>query len=163
MYFDSHAHLDEACFQPDFDDILARMAAAGVTGLMDIGCDRASSLRAVALAEKYPWIWAAIGSHPDSADEATDEGLAFYRELAQNPRVRAVGEIGLDYHYETIPRERQKDAFRRQMALAQELRLPVVVHEREAHGDGLAVVDEFPACAACSTAIRAVSRWRRSS
>ena len=144
MYFDSHAHLDEACFQPDFDDILARMAAAGVTGLMDIGCDRASSLRAVALAEKYPWIWAAIGSHPDSADEATDEGLAFYRELAQNPRVRAVGEIGLDYHYETIPRERQKDAFRRQMALAQELRLPVVVHEREAHGDGLAVVDEFP-------------------
>ena len=144
MYFDSHAHLDDARFQPDFDDILARMRENGVTGMMNIGCDLPSSERSVALAERYDWIWAAVGSHPDDAGHVDEARIARYRALCQNPRVRAIGEIGLDYHYEDIPREIQKNAFRMQLALAQELSMPVVVHEREAHEDGMRIIDEFP-------------------
>ena len=128
MYFDSHAHLDDKCFQPDFDAILARMRENGVTGMMNIGCDLPSSERSVALAERYDWIWAAVGSHPDDADHVDEARIERYRALCQSPRVRAIGEIGLDYHYEDVPREVQKRAFRMQMALARELSLPVVVH-----------------------------------
>ena len=134
MYFDSHAHLDDKCFQPDFDAILARMRENGVTGMMNIGCDLPSSERSVALAEQYDWIWAAVGSHPDDADHVDEARIERYRALCQSLRVRAIGEIGLDYHYEDVPREVQKRAFRMQMALARELSLPVVVHEREHRG-----------------------------
>ena len=144
MYFDSHAHLDDARFQPDFDDILARMRENGVTGMMNIGCDLPSSERSVQLAERYVWVWAAVGSHPDDADKVDEARILTYRKLARHPRVKAIGEIGLDYHYEDIPRERQQAAFRAQMGLARELNLPVIVHEREAHEDGLRMVEEFP-------------------
>ena len=144
MYFDSHAHLDDERFQEDFAEILARMAENGVTRMMNIGCDLPSSEASIRLAERYGWIWAAIGSHPDDADHVDVARIARYRELARSARVKAIGEIGLDYHYEDVPREVQKQAFRRQMALAEELGLPVVVHEREAHGDGMEIVDEFP-------------------
>ena len=144
MYFDSHAHLDDKCFQPDFDAILARMRENGVTGMMNIGCDLPSSERSVALAEQYDWIWAAVGSHPDDADHVDEARIERYRALCQSPRVRAIGEIGLDYHYEDVPREVQKRAFRMQMALARELSLPVIVHEREAHEDGIRIAEEFP-------------------
>ena len=113
--------------------------------MMNIGCDLPSSETSVRLAETYPWVWAAVGSHPDDADHVDEARIAVYRELCKHPRVKAIGEIGLDYHYEDVPREVQKQAFRMQMALAQELSLPVVVHEREAHEDGLHIVDEFPA------------------
>ena len=144
MYFDSHAHLDDERFQEDFAEILVRMAENGVTRMMNIGCDLPSSEASIRLAERYGWIWAAIGSHPDDADHVDAARIARYRELARSARVKAIGEIGLDYHYEDVPREVQKQAFRRQMALAEELGLPVVVHEREAHGDGMEIVDEFP-------------------
>ena len=144
MYFDSHAHLDDERFREDFAEILARMAESGVTRMMNIGCDLPSSEASIRLAERYGWIWAAIGSHPDDADHVDAARIARYRELARSARVKAIGEIGLDYHYEDVPREVQKQAFRRQMALAEELGLPVVVHEREAHGDGMEIVDEFP-------------------
>ncbi len=144
MYFDSHAHLDDARFKTDFDEILARMKENGVTAMMNIGCDLPSSENSVRLAESFPWIWAAVGSHPDDADHVDASRISVYRELCKHPRVKAIGEIGLDYHYEDVPREVQKTAFRMQMALAQELRLPVVVHEREAHEDGMKIVDEFP-------------------
>ena len=144
MYFDSHAHLDDARFKTDFDEILARMKENGVTAMMNIGCDLPSSENSVRLAETYPWIWAAVGSHPDDTDHVDASRISVYRELCKHPRVKAIGEIGLDYHYEDVPREVQKTAFRMQMALAQELRLPVVVHEREAHEDGMKIVDEFP-------------------
>ncbi len=85
MYFDSHAHLDDARFQPDFDDILARMRENGVTGMMNVGCDLPSSERSVALAERYDWIWAAVGSHPDDADLVDAARIARYRALCQNP------------------------------------------------------------------------------
>ena len=145
MYFDSHAHLDAPEFDADRAAIIEKMQTAQVTGMMDVGCDAASSRRAVQLAERYDWCWAAVGTHPDSAPEVTDALLAEYRALCQNPRVRAIGEIGLDYHYpDNPPREVQREAFRRQLALAQELRLPVIVHDRDAHGESLELVEQFP-------------------
>ena len=141
MYFDSHAHLDDARFQPDFDDILARMRENGVTGMMNIGCDLPSSERSVALAERYDWIWAAVGSHPDDADHVDEARIAHYRALCQNPRVRAIGEIGLDYHYEDIPREIQKNAFRMQLALAREMG----IREVPTPGGGCRLTERFAA------------------
>lgn len=95
--------------------------------------------------KKYDYVYAAVGSHPDAADEVNEQVLSQYRELVKkNPKVRAIGEIGLDYHYEDIPREIQQRAFRAQMALAAELNLPVIVHEREAHEDGMKIVREYP-------------------
>lgn len=144
MYFDSHAHLDDARFEADFDEILAHMRENGVTAMMNIGCDLPSSENSVRLAETYPWVWAAVGSHRTMRTHVNEARIAVYRKMCKNPRVKAIGEIGLDYHYEDVPRDVQKTAFRMQMALAQELSLPVVVHEREAHEDGLRIVDEFP-------------------
>lgn len=144
MYFDSHAHLGEECFAQDFVNIVDKMRTVGVSGMMEIGFDLPSSQHAVQLAEQYDWIHAAVGSHPDDAAQVDDARIAEYRRLCKNPRVKAIGEIGLDYHYEDPPRQIQQQAFRMQMALAQELGLPVVIHERDAHEDGLRIIDEFP-------------------
>ena len=143
MFFDSHAHLDEACFQPDLDEILARMRENRVCGMMNIGCDYPSSVRSVELANRFDWVWAAVGSHPDDADHVDIERVEAYRALCRDPRVKVIGEIGLDYHYEDVPREIQKNAFRLQLQLARELELPVIVHEREAHGDAMEILEDF--------------------
>lgn len=144
MYFDSHAHLTENCFAQDFDTVVDNMKAASVTGMMEIGFDLPSSEKAVQLAERFDWVHAAVGSHPDDAEQVNEARIAVYRGLCRNPRVKAIGEIGLDYHYEEPGREVQKRAFRMQLALAQELSMPVVIHEREAHEDGLRILEEFP-------------------
>ena len=144
MYFDSHAHLDDPRFEQDFAEILARMRENGVTGMMNIGCDLPSSERSVELAGRFDWVWAAVGSHPDDADHVDTARIERYRALCKHPRVKAVGEIGLDYHYEDVPRDVQRQAFRMQMQLAREVDLPVVVHEREAHGDAMELLDDFP-------------------
>ena len=144
MYFDSHAHLTEDCFAQDFDTVVDNMKAASVTGMMEIGFDLPSSEKAVQLAERFDWVHAAVGSHPDDAEQVDEARIAVYRGLCRNPRVKAIGEIGLDYHYEEPGREVQKRAFRMQLALAQELSMPVVIHEREAHEDGLRILEEFP-------------------
>ena len=144
MLFDTHAHMDDASFAEDRHELLAALPEQGISLLMNPGCSYESSLNAIRLSQQYDYIYAAVGSHPDVADEVNDDLIEKYRELCQNPRVRAIGEIGLDYHYEDIPRAIQKKAFRMQMALAAELDLPVIVHEREAHEDGMRIVDEFP-------------------
>ncbi len=145
MLFDTHAHMDDRAFDQDRDTLLSGLPQQGIGLLMNPGCSLASSRQACALAEQYEYIYAAVGSHPDAADEVNADVLEAYRVLCkQNPKVKAIGEIGLDYHYEDIPRQRQLEAFRDQMALARELDLPVIVHEREAHQDGMAVVDAFP-------------------
>ena len=145
MLFDTHAHLDDRAFDDDRAALLARLPQAGLGLVMNPGCSLASSRAASSLAQENDYIYAAVGSHPDAADEVDDAALEEYRALCrQNPKIKAIGEIGLDYHYEDIPREIQLRAFRAQMALARELRLPVIVHEREAHADGMAVVAEFP-------------------
>lgn len=145
MIFDTHAHMDDRAFDADRSALLAQLPAQGIALIMNPGCSLDSSRAAVALAGQYDYLYAAVGSHPDAADEVNEETLAQYRLLARSSaKVRAIGEIGLDYHYEDIPREIQQRAFRAQMALAQELKLPVIVHEREAHEDGMKIVEEFP-------------------
>lgn len=145
MLFDTHAHMDDRAFDTDRETLLASLPEQGIGLLMNPGCSLESSRAACALARKYGYIYAAVGSHPDAADEVNEAVLEEYRTLfRENPKAKAIGEIGLDYHYEDIPRQRQLEAFRAQMALARELNLPVIVHEREAHEDGMAVVAEFP-------------------
>ncbi len=145
MLFDTHAHMDDEAFDADRWELLAALPGQGIGLLMNPGCSLASSRNGVKLAREYDYIYAAVGSHPDAADEVNDAVLEEYRRLVrENPKVKAIGEIGLDYHYEDIPRQIQLSAFRSQMALARELDLPAIVHEREAHEDGLKVVAEFP-------------------
>ena len=144
MLFDTHAHMDDRAFDEDRAELLASLPGQGLALVMNPGCSLESSRNACALARTYDYIYAAVGSHPDAADEVNDRVLAEYRELCKlNPKVKAIGEIGLDYHYEDIPREIQLRAFRAQMELAAELELPVIVHEREAHEDGMNIVREF--------------------
>ncbi len=146
MLFDTHAHMDDHAFDADRQALLGSLPEQGVGLLMNPGCSLTSSRDAVALALEYDYIYAAVGSHPDAADEVNDQVLEEYRMLCKlHPdKIRAIGEIGLDYHYEDIPRALQKQAFISQMALAQELGLPAIVHERDAHEDGLAIVQDFP-------------------
>lgn len=145
MLFDTHAHMDDRAFDPDRRELLENFPLQGIGLIMNPGCSLESSRNAARLSQEYDYVYAAVGSHPDAADEVTEETLNIYRQLIQrNPKIRAIGEIGLDYHYEDIPRDIQLRAFRMQMELAKELDLPVIVHEREAHEDGMKVVDEFP-------------------
>ena len=144
MLFDTHAHMDDRAFREDRDALIAGLPEKGVGLVMNPGCSLESSRNAVALAEKYPHVYAAVGSHPDVADEVNDTILDEYRKLCKLPKVKAIGEIGIDYHYEDIPRDLQKKAFRMQLELAREVKLPVIVHERDAHEDGMAIVKEFP-------------------
>ena len=145
MLFDTHAHMDDHAFDEDRAELLADLPNQGIRLLMNPGCSLASSYNTDKLSREYDYIYAAVGSHPDVADEVNEEVLEEYRKLCKlNPKIKAIGEIGLDYHYEDIPREIQLKAFRMQMELARELGLPVIVHERDAHEDGMKVVDEFP-------------------
>ena len=145
MLFDTHAHLDDRAFDEDREALLASLPEQGLALVMNPGCSLESSRNTVKLAAAYDYIYAAVGSHPDVADEVNEEVLEEYRQLCKNnPKVKAIGEIGLDYYYEDIPREVQQKAFRMQMELARELDLPVIVHERDAHEDGMKIVREFP-------------------
>ncbi len=142
MYCDSHAHLDDRRFDEDRDTIFRTLSEVGL--IVNIGCDLASSERSVALAEKYPFVYAVVGSHPDDADHVDGKLLDRYRQLAQHEKVVAIGEIGLDYYYDDIPRAVQLNAFEEQMDLAEAVNLPVVVHMRDATEDALAVVARHP-------------------
>ena len=145
MLFDTHAHLDDRAFDADRAELLAALPQQGLALVMNPGCSLASSRNVDKLTREYDYIYGAVGSHPDVCDEVTEEVLEAYRQLCrENPKIKAIGEIGLDYHYEEIPRDVQQRAFRMQMALAAELNLPVIVHDRDAHGDSMAIVEEFP-------------------
>lgn len=144
MLFDSHAHLNDEAFDQDRAELLETFRDAGVGLVMNAGCSLASSREGIALAEAYPWIYCSVGTHPDTADEVNEEVLEIYRQMCSHPKVKAIGEIGLDYYYETIHRDAQMRAFRMQMQLAEELDMPVIVHERDAHEDGMSIVKEFP-------------------
>ncbi len=137
---DSHAHVGMPQFDTDRRAVLQRAAEAGVEWLVDVGADLLSSRRAVELAAREPGIWAAVGIHPHDAATVNRVTLAELRTLAQNPRVVAVGEIGLDYYRDLSPRAQQCEAFEAQLALARELGLPVIVHDRDAHAETLAIL-----------------------
>lgn len=163
MLFDTHAHMDDRAFDADREELLAALPGKGIGLLMNPGCSLESSRRASDLSQRYDYIYAAVGSHPDAADEVNQAVLEEYRRLCrQNARIRAIGEIGLDYHYEDIPRDVQRRAFRMQMALAGELGLPVIVHERDAHEDGVRIVEEFPEVTGvfhCYSGSAEMARW----
>ncbi len=143
--FDTHAHYDADRFDDDRDALLSALPAAGVALVLDPGCDLPSSRAAAALAERYPHVYAAVGIHPEDCADFQDSDLEELRRLLTRPKVVAIGEIGLDYYWEeNPPRDFQKEVFRKQLALAAELNLPVIVHDREAHGDSLDIIREFP-------------------
>jgi len=143
MLFDTHAHMNDPAFDPDREQVLLGLKDKGVDLVMNVGCSLDSSRDCITMAETYPFVYASVGSHPDSADEVDEAAIRQYRQMAAHEKVLAIGEIGLDYHYEDIPREIQQKAFRLQMELAQELQMPVIVHERDAHDDGMRIVKEF--------------------
>ena len=144
--FDTHAHYDDSRFDGDRDAVLAALPEAGVELVLDPGCDLPSSRAAAALAERYGHVYAAAGIHPENCVGFQDADLAALRQLLAQPKVAAIGEIGLDYYWaENPPRDFQQMVFRKQLALAEELDLPVIVHDREAHGDSLSIIREFPA------------------
>ena len=145
MLFDTHAHMYDQAFREDRKALLDSYPQQGIGLIMNPGCSLASSRNVDKLTREYNFLYGAVGSHPDVADEVNEAVLEEYRMLCkQNPKIKAIGEIGLDYHYEDIPRDIQKKAFRMQMELARERNLPVIVHERDAHEDGMKIVEEFP-------------------
>lgn len=143
--FDTHAHYDAEQFDTDRDALLATLPEQDVALVVNPGCDMPTSRKALELAQRYDYIYAAVGYHPESCAPYQESELELLREMAKDPNVVAIGEIGLDYYWEeNPPKEFQKEVFRAQMALARELKLPVIVHDREAHADSLAIVKEFP-------------------
>lgn len=145
MLFDTHAHYDSGAFNADRMEVLASMPEQGVELILNPGCDLESSRTAVSLANAFPFVYAAVGVHPSDCETYTDQVEEELRKLAADPKVKAVGEIGLDYYWEdNAPAEVQKAVFHRQMELARELKLPVIIHDREAHRDCLEIVKEYP-------------------
>lgn len=145
MLFDTHAHYDSRQFDADRDQVLSALPGQGVGLVVNPGCDLDSSRRAIGIAERYPFVYAAVGVHPEDCAGWQDTDVDELRSLAAHPKVVAVGEIGLDYYWkENPPRQFQQKVFRAQLALARELDLPVIVHDREAHGDCLSIIREFP-------------------
>lgn len=144
MLFDTHAHYDSRQFEADRDAVLSALPGQGVGLVMNPGCDLDSSRKAIEIAERYPFVYAAVGVHPEDCGGWQDEDVEELRKLAAHPKVAAIGEIGLDYYWKDNPRELQQQVFRAQLALAEELDLPVIVHDREAHGDSMTIVREFP-------------------
>ena len=139
MFYDTHAHFDDGAFDADRDTLLPELYRQGITLINNIGCDVESSQKSIALAEQYPFVYAVVGAWPGNTGDMTEADIERYRQMAGHKKVVAIGEIGLDYHYDDVPREVQH-WFDRQMALAWEVGKPVVVHEREAHGDGMEIV-----------------------
>lgn len=142
MLFDTHTHLDDARFDEDRNEVIQKIRDAGVTLAVNIGADLKSSKAAVALAERYDFIYASVGVHPEDVMSLTEGDMETLRSLAQHEKVVAVGEIGLDYHYDDVPKDVQKQWFLRQIRLAQELELPYIVHDRDAHADVMEIIRE---------------------
>jgi len=143
MFFDTHAHYCDKQFNEDRDELLGTMAAGEVTLILNSGSSLRSSKLSLKLADKYPFIYASVGVHPHDSKSMDDGTVAILEDLLKHPKAMAVGEIGLDYHYDFSPRDVQKKRFREQLELARRLNLPVIVHEREALQDTLDAVHEY--------------------
>ncbi len=142
MLFDSHAHLNDERFHKDRDEIIKRAKESGISYIMNPGADFESSVSAVELANKYDMIYAAVGIHPHDAKTLDDMTLQLIKGMTKKPKVMAIGEIGLDYHYDHSPREVQKKWFREQIRLAKEVNLPIIIHDREANNDVMNILKE---------------------
>lgn len=138
--FDTHAHYDDDSFDEDRFSLLDEMFESGVSGIINCGCTVESSKKSIEFAEKYDKIYAAVGIHPQNAAEEKTDAIEQIEKLANHKRVVAIGEIGLDYHYDYTPKEMQLEWFEKQILLAKKLNLPVIVHDREAHADCLELI-----------------------
>ena len=143
MLFDTHAHLDSPKFDNDREEVIVRAREAGVETIVNIGFNRETIPTTMALAENYPFIYAAVGWHPtDAIDMKLEDDLAWIEQLCAHPKVVAIGEIGLDYYWDTSPKDVQHAVFREQIRLAKRLRKPIVIHNRDAHEDVVRLLRE---------------------
>lgn len=141
MLFDSHAHLNDEKFDEDREELIASLKDSGIEYVVNPGADMESSRTAVELGEKYDFIYPAVGVHPHDVENMTEEDIEELREMVKNnDKIVAIGEIGLDYYYDFSPRDLQKKWFKRQIELANELNLPFIVHDRDAHGDTMDII-----------------------
>lgn len=143
MIIDTHAHYEDARFQEDRDELLRSMPGQGVGLVVDVGAGIQSTKDAVALSKKYDFVYAAVGIHPEDIDKMEEEHMGWLEELSALEKVVAIGEIGLDYHYEEPGRNLQKKWFARQLELAAKVKLPVVIHSRDAAQDTLDIMQEY--------------------
>jgi len=144
MYFDTHAHYDNEQFDEDRQVLLSNLPKNNISLVLNPGCDVETSEKAVGFAQEHPHVYAAVGFHPHEADSFETGALEKLRAWLRLPKVRAIGEIGLDFHYDFSPRARQIEVFRAQLELARELSVPVIIHDREAHGECMEILKDFP-------------------
>ncbi len=143
MYFDTHAHYDSGAFNADREAVLSALPEAGVSLVVNPGCEVRSSETAIALAERFAHVYAAVGIHPEDMGDMAEGDLDRIAQLARHEKCVAIGEIGLDYYWDASHKEEQKALFVRQLDMALALDLPVIVHDREAHGDCLDIVRRY--------------------
>lgn len=141
--FDSHAHYDDGAFGPDRDSLLASLPGHGIRRVMNVGCDMQSSRTGIAMGQKYGFLYSSVGVHPHSGQEINRDSLDELARLSQEQKVCAIGEIGLDYHYDFCPRDIQRAAFEQQLQLARELDMPVIIHSREAANDTMELLKKY--------------------
>jgi TatD DNase family protein len=142
MLFDTHAHLNAIQYNDDLQEVIDRALEEGVSNIVVVGFDRPTISRAIELAEQYDFIYAAVGWHPVDAIDMTEEDLQMIEQLAAHPKVVALGEMGLDYYWDKSPKEVQKEVFRKQIALAKKVKLPIIIHNREATADVIEILRE---------------------
>lgn len=144
MLFDTHAHYDDEQFDGDRDELLLSMISNGITLIVNASSNIDSAKQGLQIADKYPFVYAAVGVHPHDAKTMDDRTVTELEKLLRHPKAVAVGEIGLDYHYGHSPRDVQQKMLKEQLALAESMGLPVVIHEREASSDVLGILSGFP-------------------
>lgn len=144
MYFDTHAHYDSGAFNDDREELLSSMSDMGVELIIDPGCDLVSSKKAIELALRFDFVFAAVGWHPEDMDKLTEDAYLELERLAEHEKCVAIGEIGLDYYWDASHKDEQKALLRRQLELALRLDKPVIIHDREAHADCLEAVSDYP-------------------
>jgi TatD DNase family protein len=142
MLFDTHAHLNAEQYNEDLQEVIERAQEEGVSNIVVVGFDRPTIEKAMELAENYEFIYACVGWHPVDAIDMTEEDLVWIEELAAHPKVVAIGEMGLDYHWDKSPKEIQKSVFRKQIQLAKKVKLPIVIHNRDATADIVEILQE---------------------
>lgn len=142
MLFDTHVHLNDEQFNEDLQEVIERAKEAGVSYMVVVGFNRPTIEKAISLVEEYDFLYASIGWHPVDAIDMTDEDSAWIEEMAVHPKVVALGEMGLDYHWDKSPQDVQKEVFRRQIGLAKKLKLPIIIHNRDATEDVVQILRE---------------------
>ena len=142
MLFDTHVHVNAEQFNEDLEEVIERAQEAGVKNMIVVGFDRPTITRAMELVEIYDFMFAAVGWHPVDAIDMTEEDLQWIEELSAHPKVVAIGEMGLDYHWDKSPKDIQKEVFRKQIRLAKKVKLPIIIHNREATADIVSILKE---------------------